>query len=307
MYYAAWMEKIGLQGGCMEIVKKRRPGEIAWGFFQLCHPGPVLFHIIAVTMIALLAAWPTLIWSTIALVVSAHTAMQLSIAILNDYCDRRLDASSKKSKPIPLGLVRPREALITGLLLIGLMLLLLLALNPLALLISLVYLALGQGYNLGLKSTPLSGIVFALAIPLIPVYAFIGVGRFLPIVFWLVPVASLLGIALNLANALPDIEEDAANKARTLAVVLGIQRSFIACPFLILLSVSLIGILTVTRTVPAQSWIIVPTLLFACLAVIFMLSLSGSQKPVSTRKPYFYAVVLTCLVLASGWLIGVLV
>lgn len=291
----------------MEMVRKRRPGEIALGFFLLCHPGPVLFHILAVTLIALLAAWPHVIWGVLALVVVAHTAMQLSIAVLNDYCDRDLDARGKPDKPIPRGLVRPREALIAGLLLIALMLLLLLPLNPLALLISLLYLALGQGYNLGLKSTPLSGIVFALAIPLIPVYAFAGMGRMTPIVLWLVPVAALLGVALNLANSLPDIEADAAHKARTLAVVLGMRGSFIACPFLILLSVCFIGLLTATRTVPAQLWIIVPTLLLACLAVSIMIWFSGPQKPVSTRKPYFYLVVLTCLVLAGGWLIGAFV
>ena len=62
------------------------------------------------------------------------------------------------------------------------MVLLLIPLNRMALLISLLYLALGQSYNLGLKTTPLGGIVFALAIPLIPVYAFVAVGHFVPLV-----------------------------------------------------------------------------------------------------------------------------
>lgn len=291
----------------MATARKRRPAEIALGFFLLCHPGPVFFHLIAVTLIALLATWPHFIWGILALVVAAHAAMQLSIAVLNDYCDRELDARGKQSKPIPRGLVYPHEALTAGLLLIVLMLVLLLPLNPLALLISLLYLILGQGYNLGLKATPLSGIVFALAIPLIPVYAFVGVGRITPIVFWLVPVAALLGVTLNLANSLPDIEADAAEKAHTLAVVLGTQRSFIACPLLILLSALFIGILTATRIVPAQPWVIILTLLFACFAVSMMILFFGPQKPVSTRKLYFYLVVLTCLVLAGGWLLGALV
>src|SRR6266581_5528293 len=92
---------------------------------------------------------------------------------------------------------------------------LLIPLNPLALLVSLCYLALGQAYNLGLRSTPLSGIVFALAMPLIPLYAFVGVGRPLPYLFWLVPVGFLLGVALNLANSLPDLEEDEANGTKS--------------------------------------------------------------------------------------------
>lgn len=291
----------------MEAVRKRYLREIVWGFLLLGHPGPVLFHTLAVLLFALLAAWPHLIGKTLVLVVGAHTAMQLSIAVLNDYCDRALDAEGKKSKPIPRGFVRPREALAVGILFIVIMVLLLLPLNPRALLVSLLYLALGQGYNLGLKSTPLSGIVFALAMPLIPLYAFVGVGHILPIIIWLVPVAALVGVALNLANSLPDIEEDAVNKARTLAVVLGVKGSFVACPLLILLSAILIGILTVTHVVSARSWVIVPTLLIACLAAGVMILFFGPDKPVQTRKPYFYLVVLTCLVLSGGWVVGAMI
>lgn len=290
----------------MEIAKKRQLNEIILGFYLLSHPVPVLLHIVAVTVFALLAAWPRPAWGVIALVIAAHAAMQLSIAMLNDYCDRGLDAKSKPGKPIPRGLVRPREALIGGLVMIGVMLVLLLPLPPLALLVSLCYLALGQGYNLGLKSTPFSGGVFALAMPLIPLYAFAGVGRNPPMLFWLVPAGLLLGVALNLANALQDLEEDAAGGARTLAVVLGVKRSFAACQVLIVLSAMLIGILKIVGLVPANSWIIVVTLILTCLAIEAMLLFFGSDKPVETRKFYFYLVALTAILLAGGWLIGVL-
>jgi len=290
----------------VEVAKKRRWPDLLYGFYLLCHPGPVLFHILAVTAFALLAAWPHLVWSVLALVIAAHTAMQLSIAILNDYCDRQRDTLSKKHKPLPLGLVRPREALIAGILLMVVMVVLLLPLPPLALLISLLYLALGQGYNLGLKSTPLSGIVFALAIPLIPLYAFVGVGHITPFVLWLVPVAALLGVALNLANSLPDIEEDTASGAHTLAVVLGVKNTFLLCPVLLFLAALLVGLLALTQLVPAQPWVLLPTLLLVCVAIVALLIVSGPRKPLKTRKTYFYVVVLTCLVLAAGWLISAL-
>src|SRR5450631_4088678 len=190
---------------------KRQPREIFTGLLLLIHPIPVALHVAAVTLLALLAAWPIFQWQSILLLVGAHAAMQCAIAVLNDYCDRVPDAQGKKPKPIPLGLILPHEALLFGIACIGLMLLLLLPLNRLALLISLLYLALGLAYNLGLKATPLSGIVFALAIPLIPVYAFVGVGHIIPLLGWFIPVAALLGIAINLANSLPDIEEDRAS------------------------------------------------------------------------------------------------
>lgn len=291
----------------MEIVHKRRPGDIARGFFLLSHPGPVLVHIVAVTVFALLAAWPRFIWSTIALVVAAHAAMQVSIAMLNDYCDRKVDALGKKTKPIPLGWVRPRETLIAGLGMIVLMVLLLLPLNKLGLLVSLIYLALGQAYNLGLKSTPLSGVMFALAIPLIPVYAYVAQGHTLPMLLWLIPVGALLGIALNLANSLPDIEEDAGAGAQTLAVVLGVRRSLLACPILIVFSAIIIALLAGLRIVVAQFWIIIPTLVLTLLACGAMLLFQQTGRAMGThalRKRYFYLIAFTCLVLAGGWFIG---
>ena len=290
----------------MQIVRKHNYNETALGLFLLSHPVPVLFHIIAVTVFAMLAAWPHFVWGIILLVIAAHAAMQISIAMLNDYCDRDLDAASKPNKPIPRGLVSPREALIAGLSMIGLMLLLLLPLPPLALLISFCYLALGQAYNLGLKSTPWSGIVFAFAMPLIPLYAFVGVGRPLPVLFGLVPVGFLLGVTLNLANSLPDLEEDSAHGAKTLAVVLGIKRSFFTCQLLLVIAATIIGLLTVTRLVPVHPWALVITLLFTCLTIEAMILFFGPEKSVESRKLYFYLVTLTCILLAGGWLIGVL-
>lgn len=290
----------------MEISKKRQLNEIALGFYLLSHPMPVLLHIVGVTVFTLLAAWPHFTWSVIALVIAAHAAMQVSIAMLNDYCDRRLDAEGKPGKPIPRGLVHPREALVSGLIMIVVMFILLIPLPRLALIISLCYLALGQAYNLGLKSTPFSGIVFALAMPLIPLYAFAGMGRTLPFLFWLVPVGFLLGVALNLANSLPDVEDDAANGARTLAVFLGVRRSFAVCQSMIVLAAALVGLLKITNIVPAHPWIIIVTIILTCLAAEAMLLFFGPGKPVGRRKPYFYLVALTSMLLAGGWFIGVL-
>ncbi len=291
----------------MRLAEKRRPRDMVSGFFLLCHPGPVAFHVLAVILLALMAAWPRLAWLTFGLVVGAHAAMQLSIAVLNDYCDRRLDAISKKNKPIPRGLITAREAFIAGVLLSGCMVLILLFLNPLALLISLLYWSLGLSYNLGLKSTPFSGIVFALAIPLIPVYAFAGMGRISPLLFWLIPVVALLGVALNLANSLPDIEEDATQQANTLAVKLGVRRTFLLCPLLIVTGALLIAGLTFSGLLPARIWPIAIALGSTGMLLFLLLAVSGPGKPVETRKRYFYLVVLTCFVLAGGWLLGVVI
>jgi 4-hydroxybenzoate polyprenyltransferase len=287
----------------MQRSEKRSLQDMMVGVFWLCHPVPVAFHTLAVVVLALLASWSHITWFSFIIVVLAHTAMQLSIAVLNDYCDRYLDAASKREKPIPRGLIRPREALFLGIFLFLVMIVLLLFLPLLALLVSLLYFAFGLSYNLGLKTTPWSGVVFALAIPLIPVYAFAGMGHLLPMVFWLVPVAALLGIALNLANSLPDLELDAAHRARTLAVVLGLRRSFLLCPLLIAACALLIALLVMTRLTPVHTWTVIPVLMIACVLLSIMFLFFGPHKPSSTRKLYFYLVVLTSFVLAGGWLL----
>jgi 4-hydroxybenzoate polyprenyltransferase len=287
----------------MEISNKRSVGQIAQGFFLLSHPGPVAFHIVAVAAFAIFAAWGHLVWGIIALVVAAHAAMQLSIAMINDYCDRHLDAQSKPSKPLVRGLVTPGAALGAGIFTALLMVILLLFVNPLALGISLAYLALGQMYNLGVKSTPWSGLVFSLAIALIPLYALAGVNRIAPASFWVVPVGFLVGVALNLANSLPDVEGDQAGGARTLAVILGVRWSFIVCPLLIALAVALMIMLIALGVVPAELWLTVALVVIAFVALGMMALFFGPQKPKERRQRYFYLVASTCLVLGIGWFI----
>ena len=288
----------------MELKKKRSVGDIVVGFWMLAHVEPIVLILTVVTLFAVRATWPHPPWTTILLLLAGQAAMQFSIGILNDYCDRHLDAAGGKNKPIVRGLVRPHEALLAGLFMIVVMIIILLSFNLLTWLAALGYLVLGQIYNLGLKSTPLSGFLFALAMPLLPLYAFAGVGRIPSMVLWFIPIGALLGVALNLANALPDVEEDAASKANTLAVVLGVKGSFIACPLLILPAAILIGVLTIFQFVPAQLWLMIPILILTGLGLVIMPFLFGPEKPRQTRKVYFYLVALLCLVLAGGWFIA---
>jgi 4-hydroxybenzoate polyprenyltransferase len=288
----------------MQLGQKRPYRARLRGFFLLSHPGPVSFHLVAVTLFALLAVWPRVTWSTMLPIVGAHTAMQLSIAMFNDYCDRARDAVGKPEKPLPRGLVTPGEALFACGGMTGLMLLLLIPLPLLAWLFSLLYLALGTGYNLGLKGTPLSGAVFALAMPLIPLYAFAGAGRSIHSLVWLAPLGLLLGIALNLANALPDLERDAACGARTLAVVLGLRRAFLVSNTLLVLAILLILVLDFSGLVRVQPLVLLFTLGLSALLLTVILFSTGPGKTAGTRTRYFYLVTLACLLLAVGWLIG---
>ncbi len=288
----------------MEAKKKRSVGDLVVGFWKLGHVEPIILILTVVALFAVRATWPRPPWTLILLLLAGQAVMQFSIGILNDYCDRRLDALAGKNKPIVLGLIRPHEALVAGLLMIAIMFVILLPLNLIVLLAALGYLVLGQIYNLGLKSTPLSGILFALAMPLLPLYAFAGVGRIPSMVIWFIPIGAILGVAINLANSLPDIEEDAAGNAQTLAVTLGVKGSFIACPLLIVLAALLISALTIFQLVPAQLWLMLPILVLTVLGVVIMLVFFGPENPRGTRKAYFYLAALLSLILAGGWFIA---
>ena len=287
------------------VLRKRGVRDLVVGFVRLAHIQPIGLILAAVALFAVRATWPHPPWATILLLLAGQAALQFSIGILNDYCDRALDAAGGRDKPIVLGLVRPAEALFAGLLMIAIMVAIVLPLNIFALLAALGYLALGQAYNLGLKSTPASGLLFALAMPLLPLYAFAGVGRIPAMIVWFLPIGALLGVALNLANALPDVEDDAAGHARTLAVTLGVRGSFIACAAFVTAAAALIAVLTLSRLVPAQLTLMLPLLVITALGLCGMVLAFGPAKPRATRRVYFYVVAVLCLVLAGGWFIAV--
>lgn len=289
----------------MQVERKRSLGDIALGFLLLTHPGPVALFLLTVALFALRASWPAFAWGTILLLLAAHATMHFSISMINDYCDRTLDAATKPNKPIVRGLVTPRETLVVGIIMGVLMIVLLLPLPPLALLISLFFLAMGQAYNLRLKSTPWSGVILASTIALIPLYVFAGFRLISPLCLWLAAMGFLVGVAVNVANSLPDLEGDEAAGARTLTVVLGLRRSFLVAPLNIVVLIILTILLTLLQIVPAQLAIMVPVWIVTLLGLGAILLFFGPHKPRKTRQVYFYLATLTCLVLGGGWFVAV--
>lgn len=292
----------------MEIIRNHQINARLSGPAWLRPYRPALASILSVAILTLLAARPHFAWDILGLITGAFAVMQFALAMLSNYCSVGPEEQSQPDNSIRRAFAAPLAALITAANLGLLMAAMLLQLPPLAWIISLCYLALGLIYNLRLKSTPYGGLALALAAPLIPLYAFAGAGRALhnaPFLFWLVPIGFLLGVALNLANSLPAIEEDTVSGAPRLSVWLGLKRSFDACQLLIVASATLIGALTISGLSPAQPWILVITLTLVCLGIEAMLLFFGPEQPAETRRLYFYVVALTCTVLAGGWMLGV--
>ena len=154
--------------------------------------------------------------------VVAMTALQVSIGALNDLVDAPADAVSDPAKPIPAGLVAPAtvRAVAAGGAGIGLAVA---ATTGLAVLIVAgAGLAIGYAYDLRFKGTIWSWLPFAVGIPLVPVFGWLGGAGRLPAAFIiLVPMAVLAGAAIAVANARADIAVDQSAGVDSVAVRLG--------------------------------------------------------------------------------------
>jgi geranylgeranylglycerol-phosphate geranylgeranyltransferase len=154
------------------------------------------------------------------------TLLQLGIGTVNDVVDAPRDAGRKPGKPIPAGLVGRQAA---GLLALAaffgggaLAASVSLALGALAV----VVIAIGLSYDLRLKGTVWSWLPFAIGIPILPVYGWLGAAGTLPPAFAvLVPVAMVAGAALAIGNALVDVERDEAAGVTSIAAGLGVNRA----------------------------------------------------------------------------------
>ncbi len=162
-------------------------------------------------------------------------ALQMAIGAVNDRVDWGRDAAEKPAKPIPAGLATPVLALKVGVAaaVIGLALSALSGLPTL--LVAAVILAIGLAYDLWLSRTRWSWVPLALALPILPVHAWLGsTGSIPPGLVMLVPAAIGAGAALALANGLVDVERDARTQRRAAAVALGFGRAWVAHALLLL-------------------------------------------------------------------------
>lgn len=196
-------------------------GRRFWGYVQLVHPWAVALVLLATGVLAVLAVWPDVSPARLALTLAAMLGGQAAIGALNEWCDRAADAERQPGKPIPAGLVSPAGAL--RLMGAGLLLMLVagLALGWAACLVLLLGTSWGISYDLWFKRTPLSWLPYLGALPLLPYWAWLAMGRAEPRLLWLYPLGGLYVIAVHLAQTLPDSAGDAAQGERGLAVTLG--------------------------------------------------------------------------------------
>ena len=192
---------------------------------RIVHPFPTLLNVAATAALATVAwrgAPPVGLLLRMLLVM---LLAQCAIGVTNDYCDRSLDAATKPWKPIVAGVVRPQTAVLTALLLGTAACAIAATLGAVGFGLAILGLGCGLAYDVGLKRTALSAVTYMIAIPTLPAWVWTGAGAWHAALWWLLPLGALVGLALHLANTLPDIDADATYGVRGLAHRLGARRS----------------------------------------------------------------------------------
>jgi len=172
------------------------------------HPGPSL----AITALTtLLAAQAAPHGTGPVLVAPAMLAGQLSIGWSNDACDAMRDAAAgRKDKPLAAGEISARAVWIAAFTALAASLAMSLAIGVATAIIDAVMLAAGWAYNLGLKSTLWSGVMYLAGFGLIPAFAASTLPGH-PAPRWSVTAAAgLVGLGAHFANVLPDLAGDRA-------------------------------------------------------------------------------------------------
>ena len=155
------------------------------------------------------------------------TALQFGIGATNDMVDAPRDAGHKPGKPIPSRLVSPPLAGAVAVAGFGVGLVLSSVSGAPTVALALAVVGIGLAYDLRLKGTAWSWLPFAVGIPILPGFGWLGATGTLPPIFGiLAPVAVVAGAGLAIANALADVERDHAAGTASIATALGAGRAW---------------------------------------------------------------------------------
>jgi 4-hydroxybenzoate polyprenyltransferase len=283
-------------------------GGRALGFLLVTHPIPSAMYVVAVGLFSWLAAAAAhrpLDSGPLARVLVAMACAQAAIGATNDYCDRALDAATKPSKPIVRGLITANQALALATACSAALILLITPLGLLPLVLGLLVEGLGLAYDLGFKGTPVSGLLYAIYFPLIPLLAWSVFGRWQPFLPWVLPLGAALGVAMNVANSLPDLEEDAAQGVRGLPHLLGQRRALAVAWGTPLAALVLLWALDGTGGVPAHLGGMLVATGAGLLSVAMAVALYTWRPRPATLRLTFIIQALGVVAMATGWLAAV--
>jgi 4-hydroxybenzoate polyprenyltransferase len=229
----------------------------------------------------------------------AMTLLQLGIGTLNDVVDAPTDAGLKPGKPIPAGLVGPGPARNAAIALFLGGAVLAATAAPVLLALSALVIGIGLSYDLRLKGTAWSWLPFAVGIPILPVFGWLGATGTLPAAFAvLIPAAMAAGAALAITNSLVDVERDRAAGRTSVAATLGATRAA-ATATALFAAVALAAVVTAWRG-GAAGWPIWGDLAAGAVPVVASLMARGAS---AARREWAWRVEAVATgILAILWL-----
>ena len=230
------------------------------------------------------------------------TSLQFAIGALNDIVDAPADAARLR-KPIPSGAISVplARAIVALAAVVGMILAATVGMQVVV--VAVLVLAIGAAYDLFAKGTPWSWLPFAVGIPLLPVYGWVGATGTLPDFFAiLLPMAVLAGAALAVANARVDLEADRASGTRSVATALGAERSWWAGA-LLMLAATAIGVVATTTATWAPLAI---ALVVGGTGVVAAGVALGRGAGTAARRRAWEAQAIGAAIAATGWIAGLL-
>ncbi len=268
------------------------------GLIRLTHPFPCLLDGLVVAAVATVAgADPT----TALRLGVAMTALQASIGALNDIVDAPRDEGLKPGKPIAAGLIPPLLAWTVVFAAAALGLGLSAPSGAATTGLAVVVLAIGYGYDLVVKGTVWSWFPFAIGIPLLPVFGWLGtMGGLTGSFAVLLPVAVVAGAALAVANSRADAERDAAAGVESVATRLGPERSWALHAGLL---AAVVGLAIVTLVAGAASSAALLSAIGAGLVIGLGVALGRRANSAGRERAWELEAVGVAL-LAAAWLAG---
>jgi 4-hydroxybenzoate polyprenyltransferase len=274
----------------------------ARAYFVLPHLWAVLIVVGATGAFGLLASDGAPEAGRFTLLLLGMLSGQLAVGALNEWCDREADAVAKPWKPIPAGLVPASHALAITFSGIALMLVAGGLLGWVELLVLVIANGCGLVYDLGVKRTPFSWLPYLIALPLVPIWAWLVMDGFQPRLLWLYPIGALFIVAIHLSQVLPDIAGDRRQGERGLAVVLGERWTPVALWAAALGTTAIVGIAAALfGRQPAAGLIAAAvTAILLLTALVFYRS-----SPARIQPHLFELMTASAVILGCGWAIAV--
>jgi len=230
------------------------------------HPGPSLAITAMATVLAAEAA-PTGFGPV--LVAPAMLAGQLSVGWSNDACDAARDvAAGRTDKPVARGEISVRSLWVAAVVSVVAALAMAAAISLLTMAILALLVGAAWAYNLGLKSTPWSGVMYLLGFGPLPAYAASTLPGQPAARFWVCVAAGLVGLGAHFVNVLPDLGADLSSGVRGLPQLVAARwgpGAARAAALVLLLSAS---VLLVVEASPARRWVAVVGLCCSCVLAV---------------------------------------